>query len=178
MVIVAFNLFDTVISDTLAEKGGSIIRLYRPCGNQEITELKFFVNKIESVVGIFTLVKFKESPAGCFIIPGFIGIADFHCREDMEQAFCFASLKNNLLDVVILTESMKFTYEFNFNPAFMGNLFRIVVGLLGKRLRETTIIKDANCLKFHIGSHSIGMTSVKRKTDYSAIPQTVLRQDC
>lgn len=49
----------------------------RPCRNPEIAKAKFPVNKIEIVMQSFNLVKFQESPVGCFIIPGPIGIAVF-----------------------------------------------------------------------------------------------------
>lgn len=44
-------------------------------------------------------------------MPKLIGIADFYCRKDMDQAFCFTSLGDNLLDAVITDKRVSFKGE-------------------------------------------------------------------
>ena len=94
----------------------------RPCRNAEIAEPEFSVNKIEIVMKTLALVKLQESLSGCFIMPWLVSITAFHGGENVDQAFCFPSFSNDLLDAVIFAESMEFSDKLNFNPVLLSNL--------------------------------------------------------
>ena len=76
----------------------------------------------------------------------------------MDKSGVIASVRNDLLDAIFLTESFRGADELYLDAFFGGETFGISSNLVAQGLSESWEIEDPNALLREIQAHSVGMT--------------------
>jgi len=75
------------------------------------------------------------------VVPGTIGGAGFHGREDMDQAGMITPLSDDGLDPVFFTKGLVAADELNLDTGLDGKLLSMVSQLIAQRLCPAGVIE-------------------------------------
>lgn len=106
----------------------------------------------------FSRIGLQKGLAGCFVVPGLVGLARLQGREDMNQSRVVAPFLQDLLDEILFSRVFGLPEKLNRETILFGDLFSIGSNLLLQRLGPLDIIKDPDLLCVKIGGHSLGIT--------------------
>src|SRR6201987_1507888 len=73
-----------------------------PCRHAQIDQAQFGVDEVEVVVQAFAGIRPQEGAMRLFVVPGLVGVAGFHRRDDMDQAGMVAAYGKYLGEKVFL----------------------------------------------------------------------------
>ncbi len=75
-----------------------------PSRHPQIDQSQLGVHKVEVIVQTLATVRAKESLMRPFVVPGLVGIARFHCRDDVHQTGMIATRRQDFGDDSLLAD--------------------------------------------------------------------------
>src|SRR5664279_198978 len=75
-----------------------------PCGYAKVNKSKLIVHKIEVVMQAFAQLRFEICLMVYLIVPWFIGVACFHSRKNVNQAWMVTTFFNDCRHQIFLAD--------------------------------------------------------------------------
>ena len=115
----------------------------RPGRHAEVAQAEHGVDEVEVVVQALPVLVPEEGLAGRLVVPGLVGRAGLHGREDMDQSGMTSALFQDLLNPVFLAD-VAVAEELDGQPVVRGELFGMVADLIAERFGELGVVEDAD----------------------------------
>ena len=128
----------------------------RPCWNSQITQPQFGGDKVEVIVQAFAGHCLERCCVSLFVVPGFIGGAQFHCRKYMHKPRMRTSLFYDAVDLVFFTEIL-FANKIDFQVVVAGDFFGICTDIFPQRICPFCEVKYTNVFCSEKGTHPLGI---------------------
>ena len=94
------------------------------------------------------------------VVPGAIGSAGFHGREDMDQAGMITPLSDDGLDPVFFTKGFVAPNELNLDAGLNGKLLSVVSQLIAQRLCPSGVIEQLDLVVTEVTRHGARITDI------------------
>ena len=101
----------------------------------------------------------EEGLAGRLVVPGLVGRAGLHGREDMDQSGMTSALFQNLLNPVFLAD-VAVTEELDAQAVVRGEFLGVAADLIAERLGELGVVEDADLVIEEVACSSLGMADI------------------
>ena len=112
-----------------------------PCRHAQIDQAQFGVDEVEVVVQAFAGIRAQEGAMRLFVVPGLVGVAGFHRRDDMDQAGMVAAHGKYLGDDVFLANVL-LGNVFDGDASRTGQFGSTVAHAITKRFGKSRIVED------------------------------------
>src|SRR6202043_4162423 len=112
-----------------------------PCRHAQIDQTQFGVDEVEVVVQAFAGIRPQERAMRLFVVPGLVGVAGFHRRDDMDQAGMVAAHGKDLGDDVFLANVL-LGNVFDGDASRTGQFGSAVAHAITKRFGKSRIVED------------------------------------
>src|SRR5580700_130628 len=112
-----------------------------PCRHAQIDQAQFGVDEVEVVVQAFAGIRPQEGAMRLFVVPGLVGVAGFHGRDDMDQAGMVAAHGKYLGDDVFLANVL-LGNVFDGDASRTGQFGSAVAHAITKRFGKSRIVED------------------------------------
>jgi hypothetical protein len=112
-----------------------------PCRHAQIDQAQFGVDEVEVVVQAFAGIRPQEGAMRLFVVPGLVGVAGFHRRDDMDQAGMVAAHGKYLGDDVFLANVL-LGNVFDGDASRTGQFGSAVAHAITKRFGKSRIVED------------------------------------
>src|SRR6202007_2614546 len=112
-----------------------------PCRHAQIDQAQFGVDEVEVVVQAFAGIRPKEGAMRLFVVPGLVGVAGFHRRDDMDQAGMVPAYGKYLGDDVFLA-NLLLGNVFYADASRTGQFGSAVAHAITKRCGKSRIVED------------------------------------
>ena len=129
-----------------------------PGRHSQIAESKFSIDEVEVVVQTFLLRWLDVVCTRFLVVPGIVGLAPFHRREDMHQSWMSTSFIQNLLNAILFSKGFALADELDLQTVLLGYRFRIASNSLSQWFGKLlAIVEDANPVHVQILGHPFGI---------------------
>src|SRR6266567_2795689 len=125
-----------------------------PSRYPEIDQAQLGVDEVEVVMQTFAGIRPQEGAMRLLVVPGLVGVAGFHRRDDMHQAGGVAADGEQLGDDVFLAD-MVFDNVFDGNASRTGQLGSAGAHAITKRLGKSRIVEDPDLSRRQKPRHSL-----------------------
>ena len=127
-----------------------------PCRHAQIDQAQFGVDEVEVVVQAFAGIRPQEGAMRLFVVPGLIGVAGFHRRDDMDQAGMVAAHGKYLGDDVFLADVL-LGKVFDGDASRTGQFGSAVAHPITKRFGKSRIVEDPDLPRRKKPHHPLGI---------------------
>jgi hypothetical protein len=134
-----------------------------PGGDAQIDQAETAIHEIEIVMQALAAVRPDEGLVALLVVPGFIGIAGFHCRYHMHQPRRLAPLRQHTRDDVLLAD-MRLADVLDGNAGLSRQGRRGLSDALAQRLGEVRVIEDADSSGVEISRHPLGVAHRRQRS--------------
>ena len=118
----------------------------RPGRHAQIDQAEFGVHEVEVVVQALAAVRPDEGLVRLLVVPGLVGVAGFHGRDDVHQARDVATLRKHARDHIFLAD-MRLADVLDLTPpASAASDARSLAHAIAQRLGEVRVVEDADAL--------------------------------
>ena len=124
----------------------------RPGRHAQIDQPEFGVLEVEIIVQALAAVRPDEGLVCLLVVPGLVGIAGFHGRDDVHQTGAVATLLEHARNNIFLTD-MRLGDVLDGNSRFGGQRCRTVAHAVAQRLGKLGVVEDADALGIQIPGH-------------------------
>ena len=112
-----------------------------PGRHAQIDQAQLGVDEVEVVMQAFASIRPQEGAMGLLVMPGLVGVAGFHCRDDMHQAGTVATDDKHPGDDVLLADVV-LGNVFDGNASGTRQLGGALVHSIAKRFGKSRIVED------------------------------------
>ena len=99
------------------------------------------------------------------VVPGAIGGAEFHDREDMDQARMITPLSDDGLDSLFFTKGFVAMDELNLDAGFDSKLLSMVSQVIAQRLCPSGVIVQPDLVVTEVTRHGARTTDIGKGSD-------------
>ena len=125
-----------------------------PCRHAQIDQAQLGVDEVEVVVQALAGIRPQEGAMRLFVVPGLVGIAGFHRRDDMDQAGMVAAHGKYLGDDVFLANVL-LGNVFDGDAGRTGQFGSAVAHAITKRFGKSRIVEDPDLPRKKKTRHSL-----------------------
>jgi hypothetical protein len=141
----------------------------RPRRHAQIDQPEFGVLEIEVVVQAFAAVRPDVGLMRLLVVPGLVGVAGFHRRDDVHQARMVATLLKHARHNIFLAD-MRLGDVLDQDPSLGGQRRRTLAHPIAQRLGEVRVVEDADATGIEIPSHPCGVAHYgQRPSDHQPV---------
>ena len=133
----------------------------RPGRHAQIDQPKLGILNVEIIVQALAAVRPDEGPVCLLVVPGLVGIAGFHGRDDVHQTGVVATVLEHTRDNIFLPD-MRLRNVLDGNSRLSRQRCRTVTHAVAQRLGKFGVIEDADTLGIQISSHPSGIANHRR----------------
>ena len=127
-----------------------------PRRHAQIDQAQFGVDEVEVVVQAFAGIRPQEGAMRLFVVPGLVGVAGFHRRDDMDQAGMVAAHGKYLGDDVFLANVL-LGNVFDGDASRTGQFGSAVAHAITKRFGKSRIVEDPDLPRRKKPHHPLGI---------------------
>ena len=138
----------------------------RPGGNPQVDQAQFGIHEVEIIVQALAAVRPQVGPVRLLVVPGSVGVAGLHRRDDMHQAGMIAALFQHLGDDCFLAD-VALGDMLDPDPGFSGQRCRRLTHSLTKRRGKVRIVEDADPVGVEEPRHPLGVADGGKRPGYN-----------
>jgi hypothetical protein len=135
---------------------------WTPSRHPQIDQAQLGVHEVEVVMQAFAGIRPQEGAMRLLVVPGLVGVAGFHRRDDMHQAGMIAAHRKHLGDDVLLAD-VALGDVLDGNATGTGQLGGAFAHPITKRFGKSRIIKDLDLPRRKKPRHSLRIAGPRQR---------------
>ncbi len=138
-----------------------------PGRHPQITQPQIFKDEVEIVVDALGFRASEKGLARLLVMPRLERRTGLQGGEDMDQSRMIATILDDLLDAILLTEIL-LSNKFDLQTILLGQFFRTETNFVPQGFCEPGIIEDADALGSQVATHRFGIADIGKgpRDDY------------
>ena len=142
----------------------------RPGRHPQVAQAELRVDEVEVVVQTPAGDRLEEILTARLVVPGAIGGAGFHGREDVHQSGVMAALGEDRLHPILLTERFELADELDLKPGLGGQSLGVGANLITQGLGPAGVVEQADVAIAQVAGHRLGVTDIRQgASDHDAV---------